>query len=502
MARIKLPQLAYNSISVAGAVIAGVSALLIIMLLLLHMVQDEGNPYLGIVVYMVLPPILILGLVLIPIGMIRRKNLIKKTGEVPVPQWPYIDLNLRTHRNAFFVFVFGTIALGMIGIIGGYQAYHYTESVAFCGTTCHAVMEPEHTAYQNSPHARVACTRCHVGPGADWYAKSKLSGLYQVYATLADVYPRPIPTPIENLRPAQETCEQCHWPAKFFGSQLRRFDNYMYDANNTYWPVTMLVKTGGGDPSLGEVGGIHWHMNISVKVEYIARDERREDVPWIRVTDNAGRVTVYEDEESPLTEEEVRVAEPRVMDCVDCHNRPSHNYRAPDHLVDGAMTGGQIDPGLPSIKRVAVEALAEEYGSNDEALAQIADKILTFYSEKHPELLESKRGELDRAIVATQQLFLQNMFPEMKVRWDRYPENLGHFMYPGCMRCHDGRHKSETGEAVSRDCFACHVIISQGSGERAEASLTREGLEFIHPEDIGEAWREMECYECHTGVQP
>jgi hypothetical protein len=284
--------------------------------------------------------------------------------------------------------------------------------------------------------------------------------------------------------------------------QMRRFDHYMYDEGNTHWPVSMLVKTGGGDPKLTEANGIHWHMNISVKVEYIARDDRREDIPWIRVTDRGGRVTIYQDKSSPLTEEQMRTAEIRRMDCMDCHNRPSHKYNPPDRLMDLAIATGQIEPALPGIKRIGTEAMAGEYETQEDALAAIADKILGSYTEKHPEILESNRAAVDRAIVATQQYFAQNMFPEMKVRWDRYPDNLGHLIYPGCMRCHDGDHASDAGEVVSRDCSSCHIIMMQGSGERAQMAATPGGLEFSHPEDIGEEWRETECYECHTGTQP
>jgi hypothetical protein len=206
MKRIRLPEHAYNPLSALGALIAAVCALLMLFFLSFQLFQDEVSPYLGIVIYLVIPPFLLFGLILIPVGMIRRKRLIERLGEAPVPQWPHIDLNQRTHRNAFFVFTFGTIMFALIGIVGGYQAYHYTESVEFCGEVCHEVMKPERVAYHNSPHARVPCTACHVGEGAGWYAKSKLSGAYQVYATLFNKYPRPIPTPIANLRPAQETC--------------------------------------------------------------------------------------------------------------------------------------------------------------------------------------------------------------------------------------------------------------------------------------------------------
>lgn len=503
MKRLKFPKLAYNSISIAGFIVAMITALLMAFFLAFQALQEESNPYLGIFIYMVLPPILLFGLILIPIGMIRQKRLVEKHGEAPAPQWPHIDLNINAHRNAFFVFVFGTIIFALISVVGGYQAFHYTESVTFCGETCHSVMKPEHIAYANSPHARVTCTSCHVGEGANWYAKSKLSGAYQVYATAFNKYPRPIPTPIKNLRPAQETCEKCHWPEKFFGGQQRRFNHYMYNEENTAWPINLLIKTGGGDPKTGQTAGIHWHMNIGPTVEYIPRDERRQDIPWVRVTDRrTGRVTIYQDEDSPLTEEEIRSATPRVMDCMDCHNRPSHEFHSPDYTIDRAILTGQIDRSLPDIKRIAVEAMEEVHETEDTAMRSIAARILDFYKETFPEIDQAQRVVIDQAILATQRQFSQNIFPEMRVRWEDYPDNIGHFIYPGCMRCHAGRHVSNEGWTLTRDCNSCHSILSQGSGERAQMASSSEGLEFVHPEDIGEEWRETGCYECHTGTQP
>jgi hypothetical protein len=190
------------------------------------------------------------------------------------------------------------------------------------------------------------------------------------------------------------------------------------------------------------------------------------------------------------------------MDCVDCHNRPSHKYNSPDYLIDMAMLTGQIETDIPEIKRAAVEAMDTEYETEPEALDGIAEQMLNHYKKNQPEYLESNGAAIDRAIAATQRAFSQNIFPEMKVRWDRYPDNLGHFISPGCMRCHDGEHVSDSGDAISRDCKSCHAIILQGGGDRAQMATSPEGLDFLHPEDIGEAWREMECYECHTGTQP
>jgi ribosomal protein S27E len=277
----------------------------------------------------------------------------------------------------------------------------------------------------------------------------------------------------------------------------------MYNEQNTRWPINMLIKTGGGDPKTGQTAGIHWHMNIGVKVEYIARDKHRQDIPWLRVMDlRTGRVTVYQDSDNPLSEEEVRNAEVRIMDCMDCHNRPSHIFRSPDFAVDLTILTDRIDYTIPEIKRVAVESMIPEYTSEDEALKEIANHITSFYRGEYPEIYNERREVIERAILATQEAFSQSIFPEMGVRWSEYPDNIGHFISPGCMRCHAGNHVSEDGLTITRDCNTCHAILSQGSGERAQVSTSQEGLRFEHPEDIDEAWTEMGCYECHDGTQP
>jgi hypothetical protein len=504
MAKLRLPQLAYNRISAAGALLAIISGALILILLGIAFISDELNPYFGIFLYMILPPFLLGGLFLIPVGMWREWRRQKSGIEITHPRWPYIDLNQRSHRNAAAIFFFGTIIFLILSAVGSYEAYHYTESVAFCGKTCHVIMKPEHTAYQNSPHSRVACVACHVGQGAGWYAKSKLSGAYQVYATIVNNYPRPIPTPIENLRPAQETCEQCHWPEKFFGAQQKEFIHYMYDSANTRWPINMLIKTGGGDPQIGQTTGIHWHMNIGFKIEYIARDKKRQDIPWVRITERqSGKQTVYQNSENPLFEDEIKTAIPRVMDCVDCHNRPSHIYNSPDRAVDFGLLAGRIDAALPDVKREAVNIMAKEFESESQALMEIEKYIIGYYQERFPDIYNERISSIKNSISGVQKAFSNNIFPEMKVRWDFYPNNIGHLNYPGCMRCHEGKHISDDGKEVTRECVACHTILSQGSVERAKMATTEEGLEFSHPdESTGEAWKEMGCYECHTGVQP
>jgi hypothetical protein len=499
----KRPHLSSNWMTLFGAVAALIAGFTILFLLVINYTVGIKNPYLGIMLYMALPTALMVGLLLIPLGMYFRWRALQKGGVITYVRWPYINLNNKEHRKAALVFVAGSLLFVQISAVGIYEGYHYTDSVAFCGLTCHKVMKPEYATYRDSPHARVKCVACHIGPGVGWYAKSKLSGLYQVYATVADVYPRPIPTPIENLRPARETCEQCHWPKQFFGAQQRQFDHYMYDKGNTHWPINMLVRTGGGTSLAAQTTGIHWHMNIAVKVQYVARGKRRQDIPWVKVTEReTGRVTIYQDTASPLSEEERGTLEHRTMDCMDCHNRPSHNFHSPDYAIDVAILSGSIDTRIPEIKRTAMEALVNEYASEADAVTGIASRITAFYRTEYPDFYTYNRVIINDAVKAAQAAYQRNIFPFMKARWDDYPNDIGHFIFPGCMRCHDGKHISDSGLAIPSDCRSCHIILSQGSGDRAQMANTPEGLEFRHPVDIGGAWRGGDCPQCHTGKGP
>lgn len=475
-----------------GLILAASSFFAVACLITIDLFKPYHNPYMGILTYIVAPTFLCAGLALVVVGALweRRRRHHLAPGEVP--RHPRIDLNIPRHRRLLLTVSGVTFVFLLMTALGTYQTYHFTESVTFCGKTCHTVMEPEHTAYLNSPHARVSCVQCHIGPGAGWFVKSKLSGSYQVYSVLADKFPRPIPTPIHNLRPAQETCEQCHWPKKFFGSAERVNNHFMADDENSPWTIRLLMKIGGGDPEHGPVGGIHWHMNIGNTVEYIATDERRQTIPWVRVTTPAGKVTVYQNEDEPLTDEQIAAAEPRRMDCIDCHNRPSHVYNPPGRAVNVAMSTGRISTKLPAIKRTAVELLTAEYATRDEALRNIEEQIRETYKD-YEDL-----AAVNQAVESVQQIYSNNFFPEMKVNWKAYPNNIGHTIFPGCYRCHDGKHKSNDGQVISHDCNSCHSIIAQGAGQDL-ATISPQGIEFQHPVDIGEMWREMNCAECHDG---
>lgn len=493
----KLPGSVYNTISIVGAGIAAVSFGAILFLFLVETFAETTTPYLGIINYIVFPVVLFAGLLLIPIGMWREHR--RRARFHALPSLPHVDLNIPHHRRMFVLSVSVIAGFLLFTGVGSYHAYEFTESVTFCGKLCHEVMEPEYTAYQNSPHARVSCTGCHVGPGAGWYVQSKLSGAYQVYSVTFNKYPQPIPTPITNLRPARETCEQCHWPRAFFGSKQDLRVHFMKDEHNTRWSYNLLIKIGGGSPELGHTSGIHWHMNIANKIEYLPAEESREVIPWVRSTNANGEVTVYTSDQTLTDDAAIDSSKIRVMDCMDCHNRPTHIFRPPNLALNLAMNYGWIDPSLPFFKATAVEALLPEYATKEQALAAIDSTIRTFYATNHPEDSEQKKQEIETAIARTQEIYLKNNFPQMKASWRSYPDHIGHYLSPGCYRCHDGLHQSADGKIITNECTACHLIIEQGDGKTVhETNL--EGLEFRHPVDIGEAWKETNCHECHASA--
>ena len=490
------PGLFRNAISLVGAALAVVSIANILFLIFVEYISSRPSPYIGIFAYMILPAFLVLGLILIPAGMLVERRR-RRTHAPSIPRFPRIDLNDPRQRSGFAMFVSFTVVFVALSAVGSYRAYEFTDSVQFCGQLCHTVMNPEYTAYLQSPHARVRCVDCHVGPGAGWYVRSKLSGAYQVYSVTFHKYPKPIQSPVENLRPAQETCEQCHWPRKFYGAQLKVFYHYGSDEKNTPRQIRMLINTGGGDPATGAPSGIHWHMNISNEITYIARDKKRQDIPWVQVRDMQGRVTVYQSKDNPLKPEEIAKLPKRRMDCVDCHNRPTHIYVAPDRSVDEALLARRLDSSLPFIKQQSVEALTAEYKTTDEATQAIATKLENFYQQKYPDIFKAKQLEVRNAIGEVQRIFRSSIFPEMKVDWRVHPNNIGHFMSAGCFRCHDGNHASTDNKVVSKQCDVCHTVIGEEmSGQPVIGSA--QGMQFKHPVDIGDI-TQVNCSDCHNG---
>ena len=481
-----------NPVSLAGVALVIVAVANIFLFVLIDAIAVKPSPYVGILAYMVSPGFLVLGLLTIAAGMLleRRKH------ATPTAFYPRIDLNDPTQRSAVISFVTFLVVFAVVSAAGSYKAYEFTESVSFCGQLCHTVMSPEYTAYQLSPHARVACAECHVGAGATWFVKSKLSGSRQVFATIFHTFPRPIPTPVHNLRPAQETCEQCHWPKKFYGGQLKVFSHYGSDEKNTLHQVRMLIKTGGGDPATGAPEGIHWHMNIGNKIDYVATDEKRQVIPYIRVEDTQGRVTEYYAKDSKLSKDQIAKGEKHHMDCVDCHNRPTHIYVPPDLSVDQSLLARRIDASLPFIKTQAVTVLTANYATTDAAMQGIANGLQDFYEKKYPDVAKTKQLEIRNAVTEAQQIFRRTSFPEMKLNWQTHSNNLGHYYYNGCFRCHDGQHVSSDGRVVGKDCNQCHTLMAESEGTANAAAPAPAA--FQHPVDIGDL-TQVNCADCHTG---
>ncbi len=490
--RHRLRMLLRNPVSLAGMALAIVSLANIFLFVLIDLIATKASPYIGILAYMVSPAFLVLGFLLMLAGvLLERRKKVENTAF-----YPRIDLNDPAQRSAVISFTTFLVVFVMVSTAGSYKAYEFTESVQFCGQLCHTVMSPEYTAYQLSPHARVACAECHVGAGATWFVKSKLSGSRQVFAAAFNTFPRPIPTPVHNLRPAQETCEQCHWPKKFYGGQLKVFTHYSNDEKNTMRQVRLIIKTGGGDPATGAPEGIHWHMNIANKIEYVAADEKRQTIPYIHVEDQQGRITEYYAKDSTLTKDQIAKTPRHHMDCVDCHNRPTHIYVSPDQSVDQSLLSRRIDASLPFVKQQAVTVLTGSYSTTDAAMQGIAKGMEDFYESKYPDAAKAKQLEIRAAVTEVQQIFKRTTFPEMKLNWQTHSNNLGHFYFNGCFRCHDGQHVSSDGKVISRECNQCHTVLSESGGTGSVAANTIPA--FQHPVDIGDL-TQVNCADCHTG---
>ncbi len=491
-----------NWISYLGALGVLGSVLLITGSLIAVFSFHSPSPYIGIFTYMVFPGFLMAGIVLFLYGM-RHESLRRRRAKTTEAQpFPKVDLNDPRTRRRFVYWLVGGGFLMVLMAFVGYNAFLYTESVEFCGTVCHTVMEPEHVARMEGPHARVRCVDCHVGAGVSWYVKSKMSGLYQVYAVATGDYERPIPVPVKNLRPARETCEECHWPNKFFGAQLQQNPHFRYDEANTPEQVSLLVKTGGGTPNLGQKAGIHWHMVVNNVVEYVANDENLQDIPWVRVTHGDGTVKEYVDTKSKLAAADIEAKAKHRVDCMDCHNRPSHVFVPPETAVDKAGESGRIPMTLPWVKKLAVDALVAEYPDKQGAHEGIRLAFTTYYGDRYPEVLKARADDIAQAVDTVTAIYDRNVFPAMNVNWKTYASNIGHRNWKGCFRCHDKDHVTKDGEVLSADCTLCHTLPQRGP-LMPLGSLAPASDQNWHPWELKGKHAEILCTRCHeAGYRP
>jgi len=450
-----LVYLSSNWISLLGVVAVTTSAIFWLLLLPISFGGAEvRNPYFGILGFLLLPGFFLCGLLLIPVGIWVRFRKEHARGTYPAVLPPLDLKNVHLRRLLVFIAV-ATFVNIIIASQTVYQAVTYMDSVTFCGETCHTVMQPEFTAYQNSPHSRVECVKCHIGPGASWFVKSKLSGIWQVFAVTFHTYQRPIPTPVENLRPARETCETCHWPERYGGDRLRIIDRFSDNETNLHTKTVLLMHIGGA----GRGPGIHGtHLGPGVVIRYTPRDRARQEIPWVEYNDNKGHSTVF----ATADFKTARAGDlpVRVMDCMDCHNRPTHTLELPERAVDRAMALGEISSSLPFVKKVGVDLLRCSYHSHAEAEATIPPTLERYYKEHYPDVYAKSRTEILRSARVLVAIFERNVFPEMKVSWGTYPNNIGHTDFTGCFRCHDDAHVSKDGRKITQDCSACHELLA------------------------------------------
>ena len=442
--------LTQNWVSLAGVFLVTTAAISWLFVLPLQIRGHVDNPYIGIIVFLILPVMFFAGLALIPIGVyLSRKHIRQGLAE------PTFDRRAALQRVAWF-FGITTLANVLIGTQVTYRAVEHMETPQFCGATCHT-MHPEFAAYRNSPHSRVECVECHVAPGATGWVNSKAAGTRQLIETVLNTYRRPIPSALESNRlvPARQTCENCHWPQAFGGVRLRVFSKYADDEANTRAQTVMLMLIGGG-----KIAGIHGaHVGPGIHIRYAAPDGARQTISWIEYRDEAsGKVQTFVNSDSKP--DSIEALPKYEMQCVDCHNRPTHTFDLPERAMDKALAAGNISVSLPYIKKEGVELLKASYATNEEASSKLPAALASFYQQKYPDVYAQRTQDINQAGQAVLAIYNRNVFPDLKVTWGTYPNNLGHTDFPGCFRCHDGSHTTEGGETITQDCNACHEPLA------------------------------------------
>jgi len=415
-------------------------------------------PYVGILLFVLLPLLFLVGLFLIPFGMWLKYKRLTKAGQAPEVM-PKIDLSTRHIRKVLTVVAVATfLNIALLGV-ATVRGVEYMDSSKFCGLTCHTPMIMEYRAFVDSPHSRVGCAQCHIGPGADSFMRAKLAGVRQLFGVVFNNYHRPIPSPVESLRPAKETCESCHWPQKFHGNKILVKTHYGDDIANTPAITVLMLKIGGRS---GEANTrIHGrHIDTSERITYSSADERRQVIPRVVYRDDKGQMVEYVSTDTKLTPEQLAKLPQRSMDCVDCHNRPTHAFESPEWAMDRRIQEGLVSRDIPFIHKKGVEVLKGEYKDQNDASVRIPKALVDFYQANYPEVYRDKKAMIEAAAVAVKDAYLRNVSPEMKLTWGTHPNHIGH-QDGGCFRCHDGSHVSKDGRTIAGDCDTCHTILAQ-----------------------------------------
>ena len=453
-----LALLTSNWVTMLGVALVTTAGFSWLFVLPLQLRGHASNPYVGLLVFIFIPVLFVLGLVLIALGVFLTRRRIRRGGEGLLA-----TADRRVYIRRFAIFFAVTTAINIvIGTQGTYRAVEHMETVQFCGQTCH-VMKPEFIAHQNSPHMRVECVDCHVSPGATGWVESKKAGTRQLIDVVFHRVHYPIESAMESnhLVPSADTCEQCHWPLKFDAAKLRVIFHFQNDAANTQTQTVLMMLTGGGD-----LGGIHGkHLSPGVEISYAAADAKRQNIPWVEYRNrNPSETLTFIADGS--TEQSVANLPRYRMQCVDCHNRPTHTFELAERAVDRVLGLGQISPTLPFIKKKAIELLKVNYASNEEAARVIPAELVRFYQQSDPAMASQRSGDISNAGAQIAAIYDRNVFPDLKVTWGTYPNNLGHTDFPGCFRCHDGSHSTADKQTtITQDCNTCHepVAIEEAS---------------------------------------
>jgi nitrate/TMAO reductase-like tetraheme cytochrome c subunit len=445
--------LARHPLAIAGALIVTASAVVFIALVIAAFLGLLVNPYAGLVVFVALPTVFVIGLLMIPAGMwLEQRRLLR--DPTMSTDWPVIDLNRRPVRRTVLLFTALTAANVIIILVAGYGSLHWMESPQFCGQVCHTPMHPQFTAWRDGPHSRIACATCHIGEGAQGFVTAKLAGTRQLVHVITGNVPQPIP-PGAHMPPGAQaqTCQSCHRPSRTGADRIRVIREYGDDESNTE-TVTVLQMFMGGPTSGGH--SIHWHADPANKIEYVATGADRQTIIYIKATDAKGQVKEYR--AADVTDQAINSGVRRSMDCVDCHNTVGHPISpTAERMVDRAIASGEVSPKLPFARREGVRLLTASYSSEDEAVNAIDRGVRDFYAKQ-----SGADGQaVSRAAAALQDVYRRNVFPSMKVTWGSYPENRVHIASPGCARCHDDEHKATDGSAINGDCEYCHREIQK-----------------------------------------
>jgi len=451
-----------NPISKVGGYLATFGTISGVIYTAMTILYGAENAYAGIIFVSVVPTTFFGGLLLVPLGLYlefrRRRQQDPSLGEKPLSailQSLSGESDVRNRIITFVLFSGANVVLTMVIFVASLD---YLDSPSFCGQLCHTVMIPEYTTYQRSPHARVPCVDCHIGPGASWFVRSKISGVRQVYAVMAKTYSHPIPTPIEHLRPARETCEKCHWPEKFHQDKLKIITHYRNDRDNTKYYTAILLKVGGPEAEGAKPTGIHWHVSGGNRVTYASEKGERKDIPWIRFERNGQPPIEYQFTGSKLTGAEIAALPKRTMDCVDCHNRPTHIYRTANTELETMFTRFPELQSVPYLKKAASEVMGRQFSNDAIEEGEVRRSLVAWY-DAHPEE-KPEPGLLKLAADKVQEIYGLNIWPEMNIQWGTYPNHIGHTVSQGCLRCHGNNHVTAEGKAVRSDCRLCHTVLA------------------------------------------